>query len=122
MTGSTETADERRFSEERTRFYFVRLRTEVREDGVYVRLAPIQRSFSRIRPAALQAVEVTGYDSSRYGGWHWGIRWTPGGNRVYRLYSGDGVEVTKTDGERWFIGTARPAALRDAIDALRETT
>lgn len=73
------------FRETTERFWLLQLISEVREDGIYVRLGPLQRSFQRIRPGAIRDVTVTTYAATAYAGWHWGVRKTPGGNTVYRL-------------------------------------
>lgn len=117
MASST-TTDEPIFRETTDRFWFFRLVTEVREDGVYVRLDPFQRSFRRIPPDHIRDVTATSYEATAYAGWHWGLRRTPGGNTVYRLRGSEGVEVVH-DGERWFIGSRRPERLESAIERIR---
>ncbi|WP_222913425.1 DUF6141 family protein [Natrinema sp. SYSU A 869] len=97
------------------RFWVLRLVIEVRHDGVYLRLGPIQRSFRYIPLQNIDEVQVTTYSSTTYAGWHWGLRKTPGGNTVYRLRGDHGVELTLTDGTRIFIGTEHPTELETAI-------
>lgn len=119
MTASASTDDETVFRETTDRFWILRLITEVRESGVYVRLTPFQRSFRRIPSDQIQEASATPYAASSYSGWHWGMRRTPSGNRVYRLQGGEGVEVEQTNGERWFIGSQRPTELASAITQIR---
>lgn len=61
-------------------FWSLRLVTEVRDDGLYVRFAPFHRSFRRVPWDAIESVESVKYHPLReYGGW--GIRWRPGRSR-----------------------------------------
>lgn len=103
------------FRETTERFWLLQLVSEVREDGIYVRLEPLQRSFQRIRPGAIRDVTVTTYAATTYAGWHWGVRKTPGGNTVYRLRGNRGVEIELENGRRWFIGSKHPKAFASAI-------
>lgn len=97
------------------RFWILRLIIEVRRDGVYLQLGPIQRSFRHIPFNDIDEARVTTYSSSTYGGWHWGLRRAPSGNTVYRLRGNRGVELVLTDGKRIFIGSEQPAELETAI-------
>jgi hypothetical protein len=99
-----------------SRFLFLELVTEVRTNGVYVRLAPIQRSFRRIDSEVIDEVRTAEYSASTYGGWHWGLRTAPGGNTVYRLRGRRGVELVESDGTKTFIGSQQPDELRAAIE------
>ncbi|MEF8853793.1 MAG: hypothetical protein V5A28_15470 [Haloarculaceae archaeon] len=104
------------FREVTGRFGVLRLVTTVDRDGLAVRLGPLQRSPRRLPADEIRTVRVTAYDASTYAGWHWGVRRTPGGNTVYRLRGGRGVEVVRTDGRRWFVGSRRPAELASAVE------
>lgn len=118
----TETSDETLFRETTERVWLLRLVSEVRESGIYVRLEPFQRSFRRIRADAIDEVNVTPYTATRYAGWHWGMRQTPSGNTVYRLRGGRGVEIVHENGKRWFIGSQHPDEFGDAIESIQSTT
>lgn len=122
MSSSGKVSGETTFRETTDRFWILRLITEVREDGVYVRLGPLQRSFRRIPPDQIRDVSATSYAATTYGGWHWGMRRTLSGNTVYRLRGDGGVEVVRTNGERWFIGSQRPAELKSAIERIRTSS
>lgn len=100
----------------------LRLLTEVRTDGVYIRLVPLHQSFRQVRFEELETAEVTGYSPAQFGGWGWGIRMSPTGtNTAYRLTSGEGVLLTRTDGSRVFVGANDPEALVEAIEAGRRS-
>lgn len=108
--------DESIFRESTRRFWCLRLITDVRPDGLYVRLSPLQRSFRHIPGQEIDTVRVEPYAATTYSGWHWGLRRTLGGNTVYRLRGDEGVEVVLTTGDRWFIGSQRPAQLKSALE------
>lgn len=103
------------YQEKTKRFWILRLMTEVRADGVYVRLSPIQRSFRRIPFTKIEDIRVTAYSAKTYGGWHWGLRSSPRGNTVYRLHGNQGVELTLTNGRKFFIGSQTPEQLSREI-------
>lgn len=109
------TSDAPLFEETITRFWVLRQSTEVRHDGVYLRVAPFTRGSRRIALEDIDDATVTSYSASTYGGWHWGIRRTVGGNTVYRLRGDRGVELRLTDGTRVFVGSMDPTALHEAI-------
>lgn len=111
-------ADDIRFRETTTRFWVLQLVTEVQDDGLHIRLGPIQRSFRHIPVEQIQTVQVTSYTATDYAGWHWGVHQTLGGNTVYRLYGGQGVEVVLADGTQWFIGSRRADALQSTLEQI----
>ena len=98
--------------------YSLRLSTEVREDGIYYRLRPLHRSFRRIGWDEIETYEAETYRPLReFGGW--GIRWAPG--RIAYSVSGDeGVRIEREDGRTVLLGSRRPEALADAIEAARD--
>ena len=106
------------FQEKTSRFWILSLVTEVRSDGVYVRLAPIERAFRRLEFGAIDSVRVVEYSPTTYQGWHWGLHRTSTGHLVYRLRGNRGVEITRQDGTRWFVGLSRPDELCASVDQL----
>jgi len=57
--------------------YSLRLQTEVRADGIYLKMWPLHRSFRRISWSEIERYESKQYGPLReFGGW--GIRWAPG--------------------------------------------
>jgi hypothetical protein len=119
MTAAPATTNpaEPRFEETQRAFLVLRLVTEVRADGLHVRLAPIPGTRQHVPFADVESVEVASYDAGEHGGWHWGVRFGPGGDAVYRLSGSRGVRVRLADGGALFVGSQRPAELRDAIAA-----
>ena len=103
------------YSETTTRFAVLKLVVEVRRDGVYLRLNPLQSAFRQIGFDEISDSEIATYSARTYGGWHWGMRKTVGGNAVYRVRGNHGVELRLTDGRKIFIGSQRPDDLHAAI-------
>ncbi|WP_435349268.1 DUF6141 family protein [Haloarchaeobius sp. HRN-SO-5] len=95
--------------------YGLRLETEVRVDGIYLKMWPLHRSFRRIPWGEIERYEPTTYSPLReFGGW--GIRWAPG--RLAYNVSGDrGVRIHRTDGRSVLVGSQH---VEDFVDALDE--
>ncbi|ELZ88301.1 DUF6141 family protein [Haloferax sulfurifontis] len=93
----------------------LRLVTEVRDDGLYIRFAPLHRSFRRVPWPAIESVEVTTYRPlQEYGGW--GIRWRPGAI-AYNVSGPRGVFLTRPDDRDLLIGSQQPDELASAVRA-----
>ena len=95
--------------------YSIRLVTEVRTDGIYVRFAPIHRSFRRLPIDEIERVERTEFGLLTYGGI--GIRWTPD-TVAYMTTKGSGIKITRQDAKSVVIGSQKTSALLKAIDEL----
>lgn len=106
----------RRYRETTERFLFFRLVTEVRDDGIYLRFAPLHRSFRRIPFEDVETARATTYDSSTYGGWNWGLRRALGGNTIYRLRGDSGVGLVLSDDRRVFVGSQNATKFEAAIE------
>lgn len=91
----------------------IRLRTEVRDDGVYVKLWPIHWSFRHTPWTDIERSEPTDYNSvMRFGGW--GLRMTP--NEVaYNVGGGNGVLIERAAQRSVIIGSERADAFHKAI-------
>jgi len=94
--------------------YSLRLQTEVRADGIYLKLWPLHRSFRRISWSEIERYESIRYRPLRdFGGW--GIRWAPARSRTTSV----GIEsgwFERTDGRGVLVGSQRPEELVSAID------
>ncbi len=93
-------------------FYFTKLVTDIKTDGVYLRFVPL---WSRTIPLAdIISYEARQYRPLReYGGW--GIRFSPHKKRAYNMRGNRGVELKLTDGTQLLIGSQRPEELASAI-------
>jgi hypothetical protein len=120
MNDQREDASDPLFREEQTGFLALRLVTEVRDDGVYLKFAPVHRSFHRIPWENVDGVAEATYDPTEYGGLGWGIRVGPTGTtKAYRISGDSGVEIRRTEGRDLFVGTRRPSELVAAIGRAR---
>jgi len=95
--------------------YSIRLITEVRTDGIYIRFAPIHRSFRRLPLDQITGVERTEFGLLTYGGI--GIRWTPD-TVAYMTTRGSGVKVDRENAKSVVIGSREPAELVSAFEGL----
>lgn len=96
-------------------FYSIQLVTEVRTDGIYVRFAPIHRSFRRLPFDQIERVERTEFGLLTYGGI--GIRWTSD-TVVYMTTQGGGVKIDRENAKSVVNGSREPSALMETIDEL----
>ena len=94
-------------------FLVMRLETEVRPDGLYVRYFPFHLQFKRFAWADIRESGARRYDPLReYGGW--GIRWGRGG-RAYNVSGDRGLQLVLKDGKRWLIGSQEADELAAAV-------
>ena len=93
--------------------YSVKLKTEVRTDGIHVRFAPFHRSFRRLPFDRIERVERTEFGLLTYGGI--GIRWTPD-TVAYMTTRGSGIKIDRENGKSVVIGSQKPSALIGAIN------
>jgi|GEM_PF-4096335 len=109
--------DDPLFEETISRFWVFTQRTVVHDDRLSLSLSPLPVGDHHVPVDAIDEVVRARYSPSTYGGWHWGVRRTLGGDIVYRLRGSEGVEVHCRDDTRIFIGTDAPDELHAAIDA-----
>jgi hypothetical protein len=96
-------------------FFFCRLTTEVRDDGVYICFFPFHRTWRRIAFTEMKQCEVRTYRPVReYGGW--GIRYG-GKGKAYNVSGDRGVQIELLNGKRLLIGSQRAEELWRAIQA-----
>ncbi|SEU11247.1 hypothetical protein SAMN04488694_1499 [Natrinema hispanicum] len=97
--------------------YSLRLQTEVRADGIYIKMWPLHRSFRRITWSEIERYEPRQYRPLReFGGW--GIRWAPG-KLAYNVSGNRGVWIERTNGRAVLIGSKRP---EDFVRAIKEVS
>ncbi len=96
--------------------WIVRMETQVRTDGVYVRYFPFHLRFRRLAVADFDKHFARTYHPLReYGGW--GIRWGFAG-RAYNVSGNQGVQIVTKNGKRILIGSHQPRELDAAIDSV----
>jgi hypothetical protein len=94
-------------------FYSIQLITEVRADGIYIRFAPVHRSFRRIPFDQIKQVERTEFGLLTYGGI--GIRWTPD-TVAYITSRGSGIKIDRENAKSVVVGSQKPSPLAETID------
>jgi len=96
-------------------FFFCKLVTEVRDDGIYIRFFPFHWTFRRIAFTEVKQYEVRTYRPIReFGGW--GIRYGCKG-KAYNVSGDRGVQIEFFNGNRLLIGSQRAEELWRAIHA-----
>ncbi len=95
-------------------FYRLKMITDVRKDGIYIRFFPFSRKilFSELKSYVARTYRPIG----EYGGW--GVRCNWGGKGMaYNVSGNRGVQLELTSGKRILIGSQKPDELVRAIDA-----
>ena len=101
-------------------FSVVKLETEVRSDGLYVRFFPIHIHFKKFTAEDLSEYYARTYRPIlEYGGW--GIRFGKGG-RAYNISGNKGAQLVLKSGKRLLIGSQRPDELAEAIGSVMKGT
>lgn len=94
-------------------FASMRLVTQVRYDGVYVRFVPLHWRWVKIEPERIQGVKAREYNALlEYGGW--GIRYSTQG-KAYTVSGKQGVELQFADGSTLLIGSQKAEELERRI-------
>ena len=95
-------------------FYKLKLITQVRRDGLYIKFAPIHFSFKKIQLDNLKRNFVRNYDPiGEYGGW--GIKYGKNG-KVYNVSGNRGVQLEFMDRKNILSGSQKPDQLNSAIE------
>ncbi len=94
----------------------IRLDTQVRRDGVYVRFIPFQMGWRVMRFDEISTYEVRRYSPIRdFGGYGYKVR---GGVTVYSVSGDQGILITLKNGRVVMIGTQRPHEMHSAMRLL----
>ena len=101
-------------------FLLLKLETEVRPDGLYIRFFPAHIHFKRFTAEDLSEYYAREYKPLReYGGW--GIRCSLRKGRAYNVSGNKGVQLVFKSGKRLLIGSQRAAELEEAIRSIMES-
>jgi hypothetical protein len=101
-------------------FYFTRLLTEVRQDGIYYRYIPFHWSWQTITFDRIKSVEARTYRPlMEFGGW--GIRYGRNG-KAYNVSGNRGLQLMMSDGKGILFGSKKPEEFRDAVRAAAQGT
>ena len=100
-------------------FGLLKLETEVRSDGLYVRYFPFHFKFKRFTADDLSEYYARKYRPIlEYGGW--GIRCSFGKGKAYNVSGNKGVQLVFKSGKRLLIGSQRAEELEEAIRSIME--
>ncbi|HSI89614.1 MAG TPA: hypothetical protein VK927_00790 [Adhaeribacter sp.] len=98
-------------------FLFMRLETQIKEDGIYVRFFPFHLKFRHFPWSETAEAYVRQYSAiSEYGGW--GLRFGIfGSGKAYNVSGNQGIQLVFKTGKKLLIGTNKPA---EAARVLKE--
>lgn len=97
-------------------FYSMRLVTEVRYDGLYIRFFPLQFHEQKISFEEIKKCEIRTYSALKeYGGY--GIRFGKNG-KAFNVSGNKGVQLELQDGKHLLIGTQRPEEFASALASM----
>ncbi len=97
-------------------FYSLKLVTELRYDGLYIRFFPLQFHSHKISFEEIKTYEIRTYSALKeYGGY--GIRYGKNG-KAYNISGNRGVQFEFLNGKRLLIGTQKPEELIQAFDTV----
>jgi hypothetical protein len=97
-------------------FYSIKLVTEVRYDGLYVRYFPLQFHSHQISYGEIKSYEIRQYSALKeYGGY--GIRYGKKG-KAYNVSGDKGIQFEFLDGKKLLIGTQRPEEFALALSSI----
>jgi hypothetical protein len=92
---------------------YVKMITQIRTDGIYVRFPPFQSSFSRYEWGNILDIYIREFDAiPEYGGW--GIRFSPMG-RGFILPGHTGIQIVLQDKSRILISTRMPEEVAEVL-------
>nr|AIA11187.1 Unknown Function [uncultured bacterium] len=96
-------------------FVFLRLETQIRMDGVYVRFFPFHVKFKKYYWSVISQSFVRKYSPIReYGGW--GVRWSPfGKGRAYNVSGNMGIQIVFNSGSALLIGTRKEEEVKKVL-------
>jgi len=99
-------------------FFILKLETEVRSDGLYVRFFPVHIRYKKFGAADLEQYYARWYRPIlEYGGW--GIRCSfTGKGKAYNVSGIKGLQLVLTNGKKLLIGSQQPDDLAAAIDKM----
>jgi uncharacterized membrane protein YbhN (UPF0104 family) len=101
-------------------FWVLKLETEVRSDGLYIRYFPFRIHFKRFRVEDLSECYARKYKPLlEYGGW--GIRCSLRKGKAYNVSGNKGVQLVFKSGKRLLIGSQRAEEIEEAIRSIMES-
>lgn len=101
-------------------FTLLKMETQVRSDGLYIRFFPFHIHFRKFSPDDIDECHARQYRPIlEYGGW--GIRCGLSGNgRAYNVSGNKGVQLVLKNGRRLLVGSQRALELEKAILSIKK--
>ena len=105
-------------------FTGIRMISQIREDGIYVRYPPFQPSFSIYQWSEIQEIYIRDYHAlQEYGGWGirfgiMGVRYG-GSGKAYIVSGNKGIQLILKNNARVLIGTQHPTDMETIIEKCR---
>ena len=97
-------------------FYCIRLETQIKKDGIYVRFFPFQRKFKYYSWSMIKNCYVRKYRPlTEYGGWGWRIS-ISGRGTALSISGNQGLQLEFLNDKKMLIGTKRPEELSKALN------
>ncbi|WP_264522080.1 hypothetical protein [Flavobacterium sp. N1994] len=96
-------------------FGFIKLQTQIKSDGVYVRFYPFRIQYRKYTWDNLNKLYVRKYSPiTEYGGW--GIRYGLfGAGEALNVSGNQGLQLVTTNNAALLIGTNKPEALKEVL-------
>lgn len=104
-------------------FANIKMVTQLREDGIYVRFFPFQPAYSKYEWKDIRDVYIREYNALyEYGGWGirfglMGIKHGQGG-KAYIISGNKGIQLEMKDGSKVLIGTQKPNEIASILRKL----
>lgn len=94
----------------------IRLETQIKRNGIYVRFFPIQLSFRHYAWDKILKCYVRKYRPlTEFGGW--GLRFGISG-KAYNISGNKGLQIVFTNNKKLLIGTQQPEELSEALNKM----
>ncbi|MGZ8557983.1 MAG: hypothetical protein ACXWWC_06620 [Chitinophagaceae bacterium] len=106
-------------------FISIKMVTQIRNDGIYVRFPPFQPSFERYSWDNIQELYIREFDAiSEYSSWGirfgaWGVKFGISG-KGYILWGNKGVQIVLHDNSKILISTQRPDEIANVLNELKK--
>jgi hypothetical protein len=92
---------------------YIKLETEIKEDGMYVRFFPLHKQFRFFAWEEIEQAYVRTYKPLlEYGGW--GLRGFSN-NRALNISGKEGLQLMMKDGRKLLIGTQKPQEISEVL-------
>lgn len=103
-------------------FVFVRLETQIRKDGIYVRFFPFQLRFRKYSWDNIAQSFVRKYNPIvEYGGWGFRLGFS-GKGKAYTVSGDTGIQLVFANGSKLLIGTKKESEAKKVLQQIGHLT